>query len=317
VSAGDGTYSIDDRRSIALEIGQRVEELLALTNTRDPNGEYIFSGFQGFQQPFEEQQDGRMVYLGDEGQRSVKADESTNVARNNPGKEIFMDIPSANNTVQTSSDPTNIDQATYITMGRVVDQETYDAFYPEDIVIEFNNETNVIPNGPNFSAYEKSTGRPIVVDQSYVPGQEIELQGVSFAVVGSPNPTDTFFIDSSSKQDVFTTYKLLEDGLNSLTDSPTDQAQLDKLLNDTLLNLDNALNSVINVQSDVGGRMNIVDTSRETQEEVKLVSKDVLSDLQDLDYSEAVSNLSFQTFVLEATQLSYTRITGLSLFNQI
>ncbi|GAA3913522.1 flagellar hook-associated protein FlgL [Litoribacillus peritrichatus] len=317
VSAGDGTYSFDDRKSIALEIGQRVDELLALTNTKDPNGEYIFAGFQGFTEPFVEQQDGRFIYQGDEGERFVKADEATNLARNNPGKEIFMDIPSENNTVSTSTDPTNSDADTYITLGKVVDQTVYDAFYPEDIVIEFNAETNVIPNGPNFTAYEKETGRPIVQDQSYVPGQEIQLEGVAFKVVGSPDPGDNFYIDSSSKQDIFTTYKLLEDGLNSLTDTPVDQEQLEKLLSDTLSNLDNALNSVINVQSDVGGRMNIVATSRETQEEVKLVSQEVLSDLQDLDYSEAVSRLSYQTFVLEATQLSYTRVTGLSLFNQL
>ena len=317
VSAGDGTYSFDDRKSLALEIGQRVDELLSLTNTKDPNGEFIFAGFQGYTEPFVELQDGQFVYQGDEGQRFVKADEATNLARNNPGKSLFIDITSANNTVTTTTDPTNSDSDTYITAGTVVDQTAYDAFYPEDIVIEFNAETNVTPNGPNFTAYEKSTGEPILVAQSYVPGQEVQIEGVAFKIVGSPNPGDNFSIDSSSKQDIFTTYKLLEDGLNTLTDTPADQDLLETLLHDTLINLDNALNSVINTQSDVGGRMNIADTSRETQEEVKLVSQEVLSDLQDLDYSAAVSKLSYQTFVLEATQLSYTKVSGLSLFNTI
>jgi len=67
----------------------------------------------------------------------------------------------------------------------------------------------------------------------------------------------------------------------------------------------------------VGGRLNVVDTSRDTQEEINLVNQTVLSGIRDLDYAEAVSKLSFQTFVLEASQSTFTRVSGLSLFNQL
>ena len=52
-------------------------------------------------------------------------------------------------------------------------------------------------------------------------------------------------------------------------------------------------------------------------EDVKLVSQEVLSELSDVDFAEAVSRLSLQTFLLEAAQQSYTTISRLSLFNQL
>ncbi|GLQ32224.1 flagellar hook-associated protein FlgL [Litoribrevibacter albus] len=317
VKAGNGSYSIEDRQSIAIELDQRLNELVALANTKDASGEYIFAGFQGDTIPFAEVQDGTYVYQGDEGQRFIKADESTNVARNDNGKRIFFEIESANNTVFTYANPLNTDQTSYISSGKVTDQEIYDAFYPEDMVITFNPETNIVPNGPNYTIVEKSTGKPVITDFAHVQGAQVTFNGASFTISGSPNPGDVFTVESSNKQDIFKTVKNLTDGLNSLADTPTDKAQLETLLNDTLINLDNALESVVETQSDVGGRLNVVDTSRDTQEEINLVNQTVLSGIRDLDYAEAVSQLSFQTFVLEATQSTFTRVSGLSLFNKL
>jgi flagellar hook-associated protein 3 FlgL len=39
--------------------------------------------------------------------------------------------------------------------------------------------------------------------------------------------------------------------------------------------------------------------------------------LSDVDFAEAVSRLSLQTFLLEAAQQSYAKIQNLSLFNQL
>jgi flagellar hook-associated protein 3 FlgL len=317
VAAGNGSYSIEDRQSLAIEIDQRLEELVALANTKDASGEYIFAGFQGDTIPFVEVQDGTYVYQGDEGQRFIKADESTNVARNDNGKRIFFEVDSAQNTIFTYANPVNTDQTSYITSGRITDQAAYDAFYPEDMVITFNPETSVVPNGPNYTITEKSTGKPIVSNFAHVQGAEVEFNGASFAISGNPNPGDVFTVESTNKQDVFKTFKNLSDNLKVLADTPEDKAQLETLLNDTLINLDNALESVIEAQSDVGGRLNVVTTSRDTQEEINLVNQTVLSGIRDLDYAEAVSQLSFQTFILEATQSTFTRVSGLSLFNQL
>ena len=46
LQASNGVPTVDDRRFITTEISARFDELVSLVNTRGPNGEYLFSGFQ-------------------------------------------------------------------------------------------------------------------------------------------------------------------------------------------------------------------------------------------------------------------------------
>ncbi|MGA4815634.1 hypothetical protein ACPA9J_12515 [Pseudomonas aeruginosa] len=48
---------------------------------------------------------------------------------------------------------------------------------------------------------------------------------------------------------------------------------------------------------------------------MKLVNASVMSQIQDLDYAEALSRLSLQSTIMDAAQQSYVKIQGLSLFN--
>ena len=48
-----------------------------------------------------------------------------------------------------------------------------------------------------------------------------------------------------------------------------------------------------------------------------LITKSARSDIEDVDYAEAVSELSKQETALQAAQATFSRVTGLSLFNFI
>lgn len=52
VQAGNGTLSADNRLAISQEVKQRFDELLALANTSDGSGNYIFGGTNNQNQPF-------------------------------------------------------------------------------------------------------------------------------------------------------------------------------------------------------------------------------------------------------------------------
>jgi len=86
---------------------------------------------------------------------------------------------------------------------------------------------------------------------------------------------------------------------------------------DSLVNVDNAQTSVLEVRAEIGARMNTLTTTQELHEEVDVISVGLISSLKDLDYAEAVSQLTFESFVLQAAQQSYAKISGLSLFNSI
>ena len=54
VNAGDGALSVQDLKSLAVELRGRYQDLLGLANSTDGNGQYLFSGYQGATRPFAE-----------------------------------------------------------------------------------------------------------------------------------------------------------------------------------------------------------------------------------------------------------------------
>ncbi len=62
----------------------------------------------------------------------------------------------------------------------------------------------------------------------------------------------------------------------------------------TLGNLDNAMDSILTVRAEVGARMNTADSAASLHQDVAVVSKDLLSKLQDIDYTQAISQLDMQ-----------------------
>jgi flagellar hook-associated protein 3 FlgL len=67
----------------------------------------------------------------------------------------------------------------------------------------------------------------------------------------------------------------------------------------------------------VGSDMNVVSGQRAVLEETKLQLQTVLSNAEDLDYTEAVTKMQKQMLALEASQASFAQISRLSLFDYI
>lgn len=318
IKGGDGSQTITDRQAIAAEVREILGATIDLMNSKDAGGEYLFGGFKGGTEPFQKNESGRYDYAGDEGQRFLSIASSTTVATGDNGKDLFIDIEAADNSFTTKTNPLN--QGTgFVNPGFVIDEEAYANFYPEDLVITFNAESAITPPGPNFTVRQGTDGR--VVDglgtQPYNPGSEIVVAGIGVKISGEVEPGDEFLVNSSEKQSITDTIFRLMEGLNNLGDNPEDAATLDNLLEDTLTNLAFAQNSISEIRSQVGARLNVIDNTSSLAADVDLVSKTVLSKLSDVDFAEAVSRLSLQSFLLETAQQSYAKIQNLSLFNKI
>jgi flagellar hook-associated protein 3 FlgL len=89
--------------------------------------------------------------------------------------------------------------------------------------------------------------------------------------------------------------------------------QIDNFLNNT----DRAINKVIDVRTKIGGRMNSIDSQQVDNETRRVHLQTVLSDVRDLNFAEAVSNLTFQTTALQVAQQAFARVQSLSLFDFI
>ena len=85
----------------------------------------------------------------------------------------------------------------------------------------------------------------------------------------------------------------------------------------TLDRLDSALDIVLNTRATVGARMNSIDSQRNANDSFSLLLQENRSNLEDLDYAEAVSRFEQQILALQASQQSFVKIQGLSLFNYL
>ena len=85
----------------------------------------------------------------------------------------------------------------------------------------------------------------------------------------------------------------------------------------TLTKLDSALDNVLTVRASIGARMNSIENQRGANDSFSLLMEENRSKLRDLDYAEAVSRFEQQMLALQASQQSFIKIEGLSLFNYL
>ena len=86
---------------------------------------------------------------------------------------------------------------------------------------------------------------------------------------------------------------------------------------DTITRLDSAIEVVSNTRSEIGARINTIESQRNTNDSFSLAFQENRSQLEDLDYAEAVSRFEQQLLALQASQQSFVKIQGLSLFNYL
>ena len=90
--ARNGALNEEGHLAISTEMRQLKEVLLGLANTTDPNGQGIFSGFNGADRPFELLVDGSVKYHGNRGQNSLPISENMSISTNIDGGSAFMRI---------------------------------------------------------------------------------------------------------------------------------------------------------------------------------------------------------------------------------
>jgi flagellar hook-associated protein 3 FlgL len=113
---------------------------------------------------------------------------------------------------------------------------------------------------------------------------------------------------------LFATVQGLVDTLGSGTVDGASRALLHNQVGQLMVDLDQAMEHVIDIRSEIGARLQALDQESELVDGFTAQLTETLSDLRDLDYAEALSLLAQQLFGLEAAQQSYARTQNLSLF---
>ncbi len=88
-------------------------------------------------------------------------------------------------------------------------------------------------------------------------------------------------------------------------------------VDNSLAALDSTVSNVLGAMTEIGGRHNNLDLMNSAHTDNKLFVDKVTDDLSALDYGEASVRLNSYMAALQATQASYVKIDGLSLFDRI
>lgn len=312
IQAGNGALSNEERSAISVEISQRTDELFDLTNTQNEQGDFIFSGFNTDNPAYARSGGGQFQYEGDGGIKRLQISEASFLSISENGADVFEGIEIHNSQIVTSAVPTNSNNFQLIA-SVVDDRAVFDAVYPEDYVVSFNAEAAVIPAGPNYSVTRVSDGSPVVNNVPYVEVNGISFEGLLLSGVGAPQSGDQFNIESVSSQNMLTTVE----GIAAEVDTFADSQERSDFVASSLQNLDAIQSRLLEARTRVGVSLNRIETARNTLADRQLAQQSLLSEVRDLDYAAAISNLTFTSFVLEASQASFSRISNLSLFNYL
>lgn len=306
VQGNNATNSDLSRQNISQEIYQRLDELIALGNTKNASGDYIFGGFKVDSPPFVST-GGAVTYQGDEGQRFIQVSEGTQVAAGDSGDAVFQKIATGDGNIQVKASPANTGTVIVGSFGLSGN------FIPDQYTVTF--EQAIATDPVTYTVTDSSNNT--VTTGTYEDGASIAFAGAQFAVSGTPDDGDTVALEPSRAQDIFTTVKNIADALATATPLDADKANFHNVMAQGLANLDQGFSNLVAVRAGIGARLNNIETMEGVNQDFKVQLQTVLSDTQDLDYAEAISRFNLQLTSLKAAQQAFVKTTGLSLFQYI
>ena len=307
LAGANATLGQSERKMIANQVRQNLAALMDMANRQDGNGEYLFAGTSTATRPFAQGASG-VIYQGDQTTRQIRISSTQSLADAHAGVDAFMGITERNGVFRTTVSAANTGNAT-IGAGTVTNPT---AWVPDNYTLQFTSATD-------WQVVDDTLPTPNVIatGTGFVPGQSISFRGITVTVAGTPAVNDSFDIRTAQKVDVFAMLDALATTLaGGATGAQTD-AEFNTNIGAAIANIDQALDHVVGVRSEVGARLQAIDNATDTRESEAVDLQSLLSDLRDVDYAKAISLLNQQYSGLQAAQAAYTRIAQMSLFDYL
>ena len=316
IQAGSGSLADADRVGLGFEVDSIRKQVLDTMNTRNANGDYIFSGFQSSIEPFVfNPATQKYDYMGDEGELKLQISSSVKLSAGDNGKKLFENVDAR---LQT----TNIGVTAGAGTGGVItveSQAAYDTYHKAnyDTTTAANNIFDVTYAGPpdTYSITNNGTGAVVVPATPFSPIDGVNFQGLNIKGQGTaPGSVLSFTLSTPAKQNILTT---INDFHKALNVGGGFTPVLSEALKDAMVQITNSANQVAVVQASLGGRLNVVDSILSSNLEINHANQKTRSDLAEIDYAEAVTILMKEESALEAAQATFGRVSRLSLFDFI
>jgi len=300
IGTGNGVLSDSDRKSLAEALASAKSQILTLANATDGNGQYLFSGHQQAEgAPFNTQG----VWNSNlSGQRMIQVDQTRQLAGSDLGSDIFARMPGSNRIYFTAAQESNTGTAT---IGSPAITDPNHASVGKTFSLKFTSATE-------FEVHDGTS----VTTHTYDPQQGvIHLHGcVNISLTGAPQAGDEFSVTPATahdtdKSNMFKSFDDIIAALNVETaGNPTAAATLRNAITTAIQRFDAHYDNVLTVQSSVGARLAEVDAIDVNGASLQLGYTQQLTQLEDLNYYEATTQLQLRTAALEAAALAFRKI---------
>lgn len=338
VQAGNGTMTATDLGYLATDLKSQFEALFGLANSRDGQGDYIFSGYKANTKPFEGGLSG-VEYNGDEGGRTIQVSASRFMPVSLPGVDVFdrsrivdvdalrtptIDKPTTNDALYSFKGQNNTGSASALDVS--FDAATVDPATDlgKRYQISYVQPDPLVDGTWSVEAFLPGGGREAVAfvaaPPAPAPSTSLTFNGITVDLPADAVPTsaaDPTPLGDGDSFEVFVASTRMFDNYALFVSTLDDQGSVGAAggVAFALENLDFALENVLKVRAQIGSQMVETEQLKNLGEDLNLQYAQAISRLEDVDYNEAISRLTQQQTYLQAAQQSFLRVTGLSLFN--
>lgn len=297
----NGALSPEDRAANKREVLELTNNLINLANSQDESGNYTFAGTKPKEQPFFRDYDGTVIYKGDDYQRKMKISSNLNIAMNDPGSRIFMDIDNPFGQYMPSYDLQNASQ---LLLNKATNLDPDDTSTYKVTFVDMGNDK---------WGYQLEQDGDVVAADQFDPQTGIEYEGLSIKINGEITKGDSITL---TPQDSFSVFDSLNQAM-TWSDASVSDASATAELQSATKQLQAAFIYLTQVRTDVGARLSTLDTQEQQHQDFELSLAKAKGNFEDLDYSKAVIDFSENTRALQASQQAFGKTKDLTLFNYI
>ncbi len=303
VQANNPALSNEDRKGVANELKAIKDSLLALANTTDGSGRYLFGGAADANAPFTVS-NGIVSYNGDQTQRQVEVAPGTFIKDALPGSEIFMRVRTGDGTVDGAAASANTGQA---------------------VLTDISRDGSGSWDGSSYSlhftaadTYEVRDARNAVIGTgTYASGEDITFEGLRVRIEGTPAAGDTFNAGQAGTRDVFATIDQLVQTLQMDASTRAGRTAQQNALQGSIRDVRRASELMIDARAAGGAQLAAADDAASLREANTVTLQTSLSQMRDLNYADAIGQYKLEGAALQAAQTIFTQMQSMSLFNMI
>ncbi|WP_438301034.1 flagellar hook-associated protein 3 [Pseudomonas sp. NMS19W] len=184
LAANNGIATDADRKAYADELSQIQQQVLGLMNSKDANGNYLFSGSKTDTAPYSQNADGTYTYNGDQTQINLNIGDGMSVGTNTTGWDAFQQTINTSRTQTTMTAPAVDDGRVVLSSGTVGNSATYDAKFAsgQPYTVSFVSSTQMKITDALGNDVTTEASQNGVISNSNGANQAVSFRGVDLRV---------------------------------------------------------------------------------------------------------------------------------------